>query len=99
LAPQERAPDGSVNFTLYRIGQDLYGRKPGRAERQALRASLERLIAVVVTLEGYDAISGRSDDPKVLASKAHLIEVIVDRAADEKPDALGRTSASSTPRT
>jgi hypothetical protein len=87
---QDRNADGSVSFTLYRIGQDLYGRKIGRVERQTLRASLDRLITVVVTLEGYDAISGRSDDPTVLASRAHLVEVIVDRAVDEKPDAAAR---------
>jgi hypothetical protein len=88
---EERPATGALKFTIYRVAQELYGRKAGRAERQKLRASLNRLLSVVVTLEGFNAVTGERE-PSVIASKAHLIETLVDRAELERPDARNRGS-------
>lgn len=53
--------DGVIDFTLYEMGQDFYGREPGGEERRALRAGLVRLRTVTVTLVGYDAIRRQPD--------------------------------------
>ena len=39
----DRDPKGSVGFTLYELGRDLYGRKPSGEQRGDMRASLNRL--------------------------------------------------------
>ena len=62
----ERDPHGAVRFSLYELGRDLYGRKPGGEQRQDMRASLDRLYETSFELEGYrveDAASGRLTDP------------------------------------
>jgi len=62
----ERDGKGRVRFTLYRMGQDFYGRKPHGEERRLMRASLRRLQDAVFELEGYDARAaqmGRLESP------------------------------------
>lgn len=55
----ERDPKGRVRFTLYELGQDLYGWEPGGKQRQDMRASLRRLQEALFELEGYDAQAAR----------------------------------------
>ncbi len=62
----ERDRDGSIAFTLYALGRDLYGRKPSGEERRLIRASLTRLQDATFELEGYDAAAastGRLEGP------------------------------------
>jgi hypothetical protein len=51
----ERDPKGRIRFTLYELGQDLYGREPAGHDRRDIRASLTRLQDAIFELEGYDA--------------------------------------------
>lgn len=62
----DRDPKGRIGFTLYQLGKDLHNRDPSGRDRQAMRASLERLFEARFELEGYcgaDAQVGRLEDP------------------------------------
>ena len=62
----DRDPKGRVRFTLYELGQDLYGRRPAGEERRLVRESLQRLREADFELEGYDARAaqmGRLESP------------------------------------
>lgn len=62
----DRDPKGRVRFTLYALGQDLYGREPDGKERRLVRESLQRLRQADFELEGYDvqaACMGRLESP------------------------------------
>ena len=62
----ERDTKGRIDFTLYELGRDLYGRKPGGEQRQDMRASLDRLYEADFELEGYRASAagvGRLEHP------------------------------------
>jgi hypothetical protein len=59
-------PKGRLGFTLYELGQDLYGREPAGQDRRDMRASLTRLQDAIFELEGYDARDaqmGQLDNP------------------------------------
>ena len=61
-----RDPKGRVDFTLYALGQDLYGRDIGGEQRSDVRASLHRLYEADSQLEGYRAsaaMTGRLEHP------------------------------------
>jgi len=53
--------DGWVRFTLYELGQAVYGCKPTGRHRQLLRASIRRLLMLLVDITGYDARKGTPD--------------------------------------
>ncbi len=55
----DRDPKGRVPFTLYELGQDLYGWEPAGKQRQDMRASLRRLSKAEFELEGYSAQAAR----------------------------------------
>ena len=62
----DRDAAGRVDFTLYNLGRDLYGREPDGKERRLIRASLRRLSRAEFELEGYDAAAaavGQLDNP------------------------------------
>ena len=62
----DRDPKGRIRFTLYGLGQDLYGRKPDGKERRLIRQSLLRLQEAIFELEGYSAQAaavGRLESP------------------------------------
>lgn len=86
----EPDPNGVARFTLYDLGMDLYGRKPGGEERRAMRGSLWRLISTVVSLTGYDAATGEAGER--LASLTHLLTTVGSErldAAKADPRRLG----------
>ena len=80
--------EGWVRFTLYELGQAVYGDKPTGKHRQLLRASIRRLVTLVVDLIGYDARAGRPDAK--VATLDHLIDRVrseldeLDTAADPR---------------
>jgi hypothetical protein len=82
---QDRPLDRWVHFTLYELGQALYGRKPSGADCRGIRESLLRLKLVTVTLAGYDAHRGQSR-PNV-ASLDNLLDRIVTELDDLGPEA------------
>lgn len=86
----EPDPHGVARFTLYDLGMDLYGRKPGGEENRAMRGSLWRLISTVVSLTGYDAATGETGER--LASLTHLLTTVGSErldAAKADPRRLG----------
>ncbi|MDQ3971074.1 MAG: hypothetical protein M3227_05250, partial [Thermoproteota archaeon] len=71
----ERDPQGEVRFTLYELGQDLYGHYPSGKDHQTMRTSLYRLQEALFELEGYDAEAarmGRLEEPS-LAGRIRLL--------------------------
>ncbi|MCA1681559.1 MAG: hypothetical protein LC777_22760, partial [Actinobacteria bacterium] len=74
---RERRPlDGTVSLTVYELGRDLYSRAPGGREAELVRASLDRLKAVVLYLEGKDLCH----HSEALGSAVNIVDVLVDRA-------------------
>ena len=64
----EREPQGEVRFTLYQLGQDLYGHEPSGKDHQTMRTSLYRLQEALFELEGYGAEAarmGRLEEPSL----------------------------------
>lgn len=62
----ERDAQGEIRFTLYELGQDLYGHEPSGFDHKTMRASLSRLQEAMFELEGYDAEAarlGRLEEP------------------------------------
>ena len=51
--------DNPARLNLYELGWALFERKPGGAENEALRESLQRLFEVEIDAKGLDARSGR----------------------------------------
>ena len=45
----------SANFTLYQLGQAIYGREPDGEERRLLREAIDRLYRIEITAYGEDA--------------------------------------------
>lgn len=68
-------PAGWAGFTLRDVGFSLYGSEPGTYERRRIRDSLDRLIALVVTIEGWDS-EAKAAKPTA-TTKAHLIDEYV----------------------
>lgn len=68
------AIDEPAGFTLYEVGQALHGHDPTGGQRRALRASLERLFEVEITLVGYDVRTGTTDSK--IASRQRLLQAI-----------------------
>jgi hypothetical protein len=58
--------------TLYELGSALYGRAPSNADYRQLRAALDRLTDVRVTIDGYDISTAEFRDRWV--SKSNLVE-------------------------
>lgn len=72
----DRDPKGRVDFTLYELGRDLYGRKPAGTDCREMRASLNRLYGADFELEGYDprsAALGRLGSRNVPGGRIRLI--------------------------
>jgi len=74
---ESRPVDGTVSFTIYELGRDLYGRAPGGREAELMRASLDRLKAVVLYLEGKDLCH----QSPALGSAVNIVDILVDRAS------------------
>lgn len=51
--------DNPARLNLYELGWAIFERKPGGAENEALRESLQRLFEVEIDAKGLDARSGR----------------------------------------
>ena len=68
--------DGVMQFTWYRLGQDLYGREPGGRERALMQEAVDNLAAALITLRCIDVLSGTRD--VTLRSKVHILDAIVD---------------------
>jgi hypothetical protein len=83
---QERSPDHWVHFTLYELGQSLYGHKPSGADVRSMRGALARLKSITVTLMGYD-----SRQKKMRANVASL-DNLIDRIVTELDDLGPKTS-------
>jgi hypothetical protein len=71
----QRQPTSSgwMRPTLYEVGSALYGRPPSNADYRHLRAALDRLASVTVTIDGYDISTGEFRDRWV--SKSNLVEL------------------------
>lgn len=86
-AGHETASD-PVSFTLYQLGQAIYGHAPHGKERRLLRESLERLFRVEITAHGIDA--SRPDRPiRRIARDGRLFaekESIWDEGGESGPD-------------
>ena len=75
---------GWMRPSLYEIGSALYDRPPSNEDYRTLRASLDRLADVTVTIDGYDIEHGEFRDRWV--SRTHLVELsqpYLDRQAGE----------------
>lgn len=51
--------DQPAKLNLYELGWAIFGRKPGKAERDALRDAIQRLFEVQVDAAGVDARTGK----------------------------------------
>lgn len=69
---RQPTPSGWMRPTLYEIGSALYGRPPSNADYRHLRAALDRLTDVRVTIDGYDISTAEFRDRWV--SKSNLVE-------------------------
>lgn len=76
----ERDPGGWVPFTLYELGSAVYGVKPTTRHRELLRASLRRLVTIVIDLIGYDAKTGKAD------ARIATVDHLIDRVRSELDD-------------
>lgn len=74
---ESRLVDGTVSFTIYELGHDLYSRAPEGREAELMRASLDRLKAVVLYLEGKDLCY----QSPALGSAVNILDILVDRAS------------------
>jgi hypothetical protein len=84
---RQPTPSGWMRPTLYEVGSALYGRPPSNADYRQLRAALDRLAWVAVTIDGYDIETGRLDDRQL--SSSNLVEL---RRPQDDPDGLQRPS-------
>lgn len=80
-----------VEITLYELGKEIYGRWPDGKERRLLRAALNRLWSVEVSMVGYDAPSSRQDrrwsKVRLIAEISGEIGDLQDRALFQLPPA------------
>jgi len=72
-----RPPDGAVSFTVYELGRDLHSRAPGGREAELMRASIDRIKAVVLYLDGKDLCHASP----ALGSAVNIVDILVDRAS------------------
>jgi len=86
--------EGVIQFTWYRLGQDLYDREPGGRERGLMQEAIDNLAAALITLRCLDVLSG--DRSATLRSKVHILEAVVDhedvlsiRDGDLEPGRVG----------
>jgi len=70
-------PDGWARFTLYDLAADLYRREPGSTERRHVRRSVERLMRVLVTVNGFNAETGEQGTP-VATTSAPILQLVSD---------------------
>lgn len=75
--------DEPARLNLYELGWALYGRKPGKAENDQLRESIQRLFEVEIDAKGIDVRSGRT---RLVARKGRIFAQ-VDCELDELEDA------------
>jgi hypothetical protein len=66
---------GVIQFTWYRLGQDLYGHDGGR-QRTLMQEAIDNLAAALITLRCIDVLSGGRTT--TLRSKVHIVEAVVD---------------------
>jgi len=78
---------GWMRPTLYEVGSALYGKAPSGENYRDLRASLDRLAWVSVTIDGYAIETGTFDDRMV--SRSNLLEL---QRMHGDPDGLQRPS-------
>lgn len=75
---RRKPQSGWLRITLYGLGKAIYGeREPSGEERRMLRASLDRLAAALLYVDGLDTRT--REDRDGVASMVHLISSIVDR--------------------
>lgn len=86
--------DGVIQFTWYRLGQDLYGHDGGR-QRALMQEAIDNLAAALITLRCIDVFSGTRST--TLRSKVHILEAVVDhedvlliRDGDLEPAKVGQ---------
>src|SRR5512143_706200 len=74
---QGRHASGRVAFTLYELGQALYGsgKALGGRNNEIIREALENLHAVVITLSGVNVLTGQFE--RSFQSKVHILRTVV----------------------
>jgi hypothetical protein len=74
---QGRVETGRVAFTLYELGQALYGsgKRLGGRNNDIIREALENLHAVVITLSGVNVLTGEFE--RTFQSKVHILRTLV----------------------
>lgn len=74
---QGRQASGRVAFTLYELGQALYGsgKALGGRNNEIIREALENLHAVVITLSGVNVLTGEFE--RTFQSKVHILRTLV----------------------
>lgn len=80
-------PSGWMRPTLYELGSSLYRQAPTGENYRDLRAALDRLAWVTVTIDGYSIETGDFAERRL--SRSNLLEL--DRASGD-PDGLQRPS-------
>jgi hypothetical protein len=81
--------DNPARLNLYELGWAIFERKPGGAENEALRESLQRLFEVEIDAKGLDARSGRL---RLVARKGRVLTQLdceLDNLEDPSPARFG----------
>jgi hypothetical protein len=81
--------DNAARLNLYELGWAIFERKPGGAENEALRESLQRLFEVEIDAKGLDARSGRV---RLVARKGRVLTQVdceLDDLEDPGPAQFG----------
>jgi hypothetical protein len=86
---QPTADTVPVSITLHELGRVIYGRPPDGEERRLLRAALERLWQVEISMVGFDAPAGKQErrwsKVRVIVEISGPIGDLQDRSVFELP--------------